>query len=415
MRRVLVMLFLSLSVFVHGQFNRSQLLGEYEEIIVPFNYVNGFILVDVIFQKILPMKFILDTGAENSILLKKEYTELLRTPYHKKIKLYGSDLSDEVTAYVCNGIYLQFLNTRSVRHNILVLENDFVHLDEYIGSRVDGILGAEFFKGLIMKIDYKKFELVLIDPSKFNKSRVKNHQAFDIEIISSKPYLQCITEVKPGLKVKTRLLIDTGAALTALFHHNTDSLLSTSGLILKGSLGKGLGGDIEGFSGRIHKLQMGDFSFNNLLSSFQEIDSSMLGPQKVIRNGILGNLLLERFDVFLDFSASKLYMKSKKNYNKDFEYDKSGMTVFAYGNTLNKYYIRYVIEKSPASEADIRPGDIILKIGIFSYKWYSLRQINGVFSSRNGRKIKLKLKRGDEILIKEVVLRDLFSDKHISL
>lgn len=58
-------------------------------------------------------------------------------------------------------------------------------------------------------------------------------------------------------------------------------------------------------------------------------------------------------------------MKSKKNYNKDFEYDKSGMTVFAYGNTLNKYYIRYVIEKSPASEADIRPGDIILKIGIF--------------------------------------------------
>lgn len=403
------------SLWIHGQFSKSYLLGEYEEIVVPFTYANGFILVDVIFQRLLPLKFIVDTGAENSILLKKEYTDLLKTPYHKKIKLYGSDLSDEVTAYVCNGTYLQFLNSRSVRHNILVLENDFVHLDEYIGTRVDGILGAEFFKGLIIKIDYKKFELVLIDPSKFNKSRVKNYEVLDIEIINSKPYLKSVTEVKAGLKVKTRLLIDTGAALTALFHHNTDSLLNTSGLIVKGSLGKGLGGDIEGFSGRIHRLQFGDFNFNNLLSSFQEIDSLLLGPEKVVRNGLIGNMLLERFEVFIDFHEAKLYLKAKKNYNKDFEYDKSGMTVFAYGNTLNKYYVRYVTENSPASDADIRPGDIILKIGLFSYKWYSLRQINGVFSSRDGRRVKLKLKRGDEILIKELVLRDLFSDKHIAL
>lgn len=403
------------SLWIQGQFTKSYLLGEYEEIVVPFTYANGFILVDVIFQRLLPLKFIVDTGAENSILLKKEYTDLLKTPYHKKIKLYGSDLSDEVTAYVCNGTYLQFLNSRSVRHNILVLENDFVHLDEYIGTRVDGILGAEFFKGLIIKIDYKKFELVLIDPSKFNKSRVKNYEVLDIEIINSKPYLKSVTEVKAGLKVKTRLLIDTGAALTALFHHNTDSLLNTSGLIVKGSLGKGLGGDIEGFSGRIHRLQIGQFNFNNLLSSFQEIDSLLLGPEKVVRNGLIGNMLLERFEVFIDFHEAKLYLKAKKNYNKDFEYDKSGMTVFAYGNTLNKYYVRYVTENSPASDADIRPGDIILKIGLFSYKWYSLRQLNGVFSSRNGRRVKLKLKRGDEILIKELVLRDLFSDKHIAL
>lgn len=72
---------------IQGQFTKSYLLGEYEEIVVPFTYANGFILVDVIFQRLLPLKFIVDTGAENSILLKKEYTDLLKTPYHKKIKL----------------------------------------------------------------------------------------------------------------------------------------------------------------------------------------------------------------------------------------------------------------------------------------------------------------------------------------
>lgn len=108
MRNVLTILLLFWSLWIQGQFTKSYLLGEYEEIVVPFTYANGFILVDVIFQRLLPLKFIVDTGAENSILLKKEYTDLLKTPYHKKIKLYGSDLSDEVTAYVCNGTYLQF-------------------------------------------------------------------------------------------------------------------------------------------------------------------------------------------------------------------------------------------------------------------------------------------------------------------
>jgi hypothetical protein len=44
-----------------------------------------------------------------------------------------------------------------------------------------------------------------------------------------------------------------------------------------------------------------------------------------VRNGLIGNMLLERFEVFIDFHKAKLYLKAKKNYNKDFEYDKSGM------------------------------------------------------------------------------------------
>lgn len=410
MKKLCLLIVLCLySVFSQGQYFKSYLLGEFEELTVPFIYTNGFIIVDVIFQRVLPLKFIIDTGAENTILLKREYSDLLNVPYHKKIKLMGSDMSEEVTAYVSNGTYLQFLNSRNVRHNILILENDFIHLEEYVGSRVDGILGAEFFKGIILKIDYKKSEITLIDPTKFSKSRVKNHQSFDLEIINSKPYINCITEVRDGVSLKTKLLLDTGAALTALFHHNTDTLLRASGNVVKGSLGKGLGGDIEGFSGRIHKLKLGSLYFNNLICSFQDLDSILIKPEKVNRNGLIGNLLLERFDVLIDFAAQKLFLKPKKDYNKAFDFDKSGMTIFAFGEALNKYYIKYISDNSPASEADIRPGDIIQKIGIFSYKWYSLRQMNRVFSGRNGKKVKLKIKRGNEIIKKEIILRDLFN------
>ncbi len=387
---------------------KSVLLGDNDQITLPFVYNNGFIIVDVIFQKVLPLKFILDTGAENTILLKREYAEALNITYHKKIHLLGSDLSQEVTAYVCNGSFLQLVNSGTVRHNIIVLEEDHLQLEEYIGSKVDGILGAEFFKGLVIRIDYKSNQLTIYDPTTFRHDKLKKYHAFDLNIVANKPYLNCMTEVKAGTIVNTKLLLDTGAALTALYHHNTDTLLQLSGQIVKGNLGMGLGGEIEGFSGRIHQLKLGSLFFNNLLTSFQDLNASLISPDKIIRNGLIGNLLLERFDVILDLYHEKLYLKPGKNYNKEFEFDKSGMTVFAFGENLNRYYVKYVVAQSPAGEADIRPGDIILNIGWFSYKWYTLKQINKVFFGKTGKKVKLKLLRGNEIIKKEIILRDLF-------
>jgi predicted aspartyl protease len=394
-----------------AQLSKKQLLGDAREITVPFTYINGFIVVDVVFQRLLPLKFILDTGAENTILFKREYAELLRVQYHKRIRLLGADMQEEVFAYVCNNTYMQFFNSKTVIHNILVLEDDVIKFEEYVGTKIDGILGAEFFTGLAMKIDYKRNEITLIDPNHLNEKKYKHYYDFDLEIFNSKPYLNCTVQTRDGVPVKTKLLIDTGAALTALLHQNTDTLLKSEGRIIKGSLGKGLGGDIEGYSGKIHELRLGDIYFNNLICSFQELDSTLIIPDKFVRNGLLGNLLLERFDIIINFEGLKIYLKPNKNYNKAFDFDKTGMSVFAYGENLNQYYIKYVSENTPASDADIREGDIILKIGSFSYKWFSLWQVNRKFSGKSGKKVKLTLKRGNEILQKQITLRELFQTK----
>lgn len=166
--------------------------------------------------------------------------------------------------------------------------------------------------------------MTIYDPLKFNTSKLKNYKTFDLEIINNKPYINCITEISSGTSVKTRLLIDSGAGLTALFHHNTDTLLTMSDHIVKGSLGKGLGGDIEGYSGRIHRLNIGDLYFNNLLSSFQDLDETLIAKDKINRNGLIGNLLLERFDVIINLAHSKLYLKPKKTIIKHLNLIKVG-------------------------------------------------------------------------------------------
>lgn len=392
-----------------GQLNAYYEKVETGKIEIPFEYFHDFIVLDVIFQKKIPLKFILDTGAGSTVLFKKEYAELLQMPYHKKIKLVGSDLSKDVFAYVCNNTTLQLVNLSPVVHNIIVLEEDFLFIEEYTGMQVDGILGADFFKGMIIKVDYRNRVLTLIKPDDFLPKKFKDFSIFDIEVINHKPYLTTFTEINPGVITKTRLLIDTGAALTALFHDNTDSTITLKSQVVKGNLGAGLGGNIEGYSGKIHSLKFGPFLFNNMISSFQSLDEAILHDDKIVRNGLLGNLLLERFQMVLDFHHKKLYLKPYKKYNKEFEFDKSGLTIFAFGQQLNQFYIKHVIKDSPAALAGIMPGDIILKIGNWSYRWFDLHKINKKLSGKAGKTIHLKLKRDGQIINTSFVLKDLFS------
>jgi predicted aspartyl protease len=399
--------------YLSGQnidFNRN-LLGTADKIIIPYSYHQGFIIVDVVFQRLLPLKFILDTGAEHTIILKREYADALNLKSSKRIRIYGSDMSKELYALIYRNTFLQMANTQMVRHDVIVLEEDLLLLEEYVGTNVDGILGAEFFKGLILQIDYKKQQIILYNPSLFDYTKISGHHKLDLEISAGKPYLMCTTEIVEGTAIQTRLLVDTGAALTVLFHNNTDSLLIIPELIVKGNLGKGLGGEIEGFTGKVHRLLIDGLEFRNMLSSFQDLDDILIEESKVKRNGIIGNLLLERFNVVFDFHKLNLYLKPGKNYNKAFKFDKSGLTVFAFGKELNQYYVKYVMDDSPANEAGILPGDIIRKVGFWSTRWFSLSSLNKKLMGKTGKKITLTLERDGQQLKKEIILRDLFERK----
>lgn len=396
-------------VVLPAQTGANRLLGDKRELEVPFEYRNGFIVVQLVLQKLLPMRFIIDTGAENTILLKRNYAEALRLPYHKTIRLLGADMSREVNAFVSNGAYIQLINAPAVRHNIIILEDEYLTLEEYIGTKVDGILGAEFFRDMVMKIDYRRQMIVLSGAGRYSQKQLSKYKSFDLEIIGRKPYLMCEAEVNPGDTVTLRMLIDTGAALSVLFHHNTDSLLRYRGDIVKGSLGKGLGGNIEGFSGKIHRFSLGSFIFRNMISSFQLLDETTLRQEQLTRNGLIGNLMLSRFDIILDLADRKMHVKAHKKYNEDFKFDKSGLTLFAFGPQLNQYYVRHIVEGSPAEEAGFQEGDVILKMGCWPSRMLNLQQINHRLSGKPGKKLSFIIRREGVKIPKSIVLRELFS------
>lgn len=161
----------------------------------------------------------------------------------------------------------------------------------------------------------------------------------------------------------------------------------------------------------MRKLHFGQFDYENVVASFQNISTGPISREKIARNGLLGTLLLERFTMVIDWPGSTLWLKAEKKYNRPFDFDKSGMTVFAHGPDLNRFTVRHVIPASPADEAGIQPGDEIVNIGIWPARLFNLAQVNKKLSGREGKKLSITCKRNGVEMKSAIILRNLLDQR----
>ncbi len=395
-----------------AQFPGLDLLRGKKYIEVPFEYNQGFIVLSVDFNRFLPLKFIFDTGAENTLILKKEITDLLGLKYTKKISLIGSDMSSTIFAYITRNVALKFENSGTFLQDILVLENDLNNLDQLTGMNIDGIIGANVYKNLVVEINYKKSHIRFHNPQ-FYKSPGKDYDELDIEIRKNKPYVRCVTSVGENDSIKINLLLDTGAALNYLLHENTHPDIDLPQYIIPGNIGTGIGGNLKGYLGKVNYLQFGKYQFNSITTSFQNLDESILDNTQYIRNGLLGNKILERFHLIIDYPKQKIYLKSRRwMFSKPFNYDKSGLIIFAIGRNFDRYYIKGVIENTPADKAGLQSGDFIIKFKGYPTKYLSLETITSTLARKPGKTIRMVVVRNGEKIKKKFKLED-FLEKNI--
>ncbi len=392
---------------VKAQYSGLDLLGNEIRKEIPFKYVNGFIIIKVYYSNFFQLNFLFDTGASHNILFKKNVNDILGIEYTDTILIAGADIHLKMKALVSRNIPMQLENTKMIKRDIIVLEEDFLELEKILGTQIDGILGGDFFKGLVVGIDHRRDKITIYNPNRFKpNSKFSSH---DIEINNYKPYLRSHTEI--GGTVDTlNYLIDSGASLALLIHSNKDKKFRMPENVIIGNLGKGLGGDISGYVGMIDGISIDHYRLPNIITSFQEIDSSFLHSDQIIRDGIIGNVILSRFHIVIDYVREKLYLKEISKLDEEFEYDKSGMLIYALGDKLNEYYIKTIYPNTPAEEAGLLPGDKILKIGFWPAKYYSLSGILDKLQGKEGKKIKVKVLRNGEKIKTEFRLRNLFKN-----
>jgi C-terminal processing protease CtpA/Prc len=85
----------------------------------------------------------------------------------------------------------------------------------------------------------------------------------------------------------------------------------------------------------------------------------------------------------------------------------SGLEVISKGLELKTFEVISVLENSPAHEAGIRKGDILLSLNGKTSEDLDLNYINHFLRSREGKRIWLKLERDGEVIKKKFELKSL--------
>ena len=86
--------------------------------------------------------------------------------------------------------------------------------------------------------------------------------------------------------------------------------------VISGNIAMGLGGFLEGHIGRSKSLSIGGSVLEGIPTYFQEMDSLENRPYLNGRHGIIGNILLKQFELILDYSGERLYLRNLKTARK---------------------------------------------------------------------------------------------------
>lgn len=398
--RVVLMFFLLLAgpsaLLAQGD-QGFRILNQQKETQIPFQEINNLIVVSVLLDNLIPLNFLVDTGVRTAILTDRFYSDLLSINYDRKLSIRGAGDLLYVEAYVASNVAFKLTDVQAQGQSLLVLEDDYLQLSAQLGIPVHGIIGYDFFQHFVVKIDYEKQLMTLYDPAHFKAPG--HYDYYPLTIEDTKPYISCeLVDVEGKDKMPVKLMLDTGASHALLLHRDDScSRFSLPEKTIYGVLGRGLVGDVVGHIGRIQYLELSEkYAFENVLTSFPEEDTYKYISDQGKRDGTIGGELLHRFTVIFDYNSQAFYLSRNKRYRQPFIFSKTGFSLTAEGEGLTTFKVVQVRVNSPAEEAGIKVGDIIMKLNGTRAKKLTLMKINEKLRSRDGKKIRLRLKRGEE-------------------
>jgi hypothetical protein len=372
---------------------------------IPIEVHNNLVVVPVIINNQLPLKFIIDTGVRTAILTEKVYSDILNLSYSKKYTLSGPGGQKLVDAYITSNVTLDMPGVHGQGHSMLVLDEDYLELKNSMGTEVHGILGYELFSRFVVKVDYESKKLTLMLPNKFKPK--KSYEVLPITIEDTKPFVHAKLQVTDTTTIDAKFLVDSGASHGLFLETNSDPRITIPEKNINAILGRGIGGVITGKIARIKSIKIGKYELNNLITNFPDdyaFSDTLRKGRYSFRNGSIGGDLLSRFTVIFNFPGEKMYLKKNSSYRKSFYFNLSGLTVRAIGARLREYEISDVRENTSAQRAGILRGDRIISINGVSLQEFELNNVNSLFNSKPGKKIRVEVLRNGERLKKEFLL-----------
>ncbi|MCK8521852.1 aspartyl protease family protein [Aquimarina sp. D1M17] len=432
-RLLILLLFFNIALIAQSHFRLPK--GKTTDKI-KFELANNLIIIPVMVNGV-ELSFILDTGVGSTIIFSVENKNSLELKNASKIYLKGLGDGQPVEAIKSLKNELKIGDAISSSHKVFLVLDESINFSPRMGFPIHGIIGYDLFKDLIVDINYSKKIIKINNPKTYTYKKCKNcYQAnIDLRDQNKRPFLTAKYKSPTGL-IDIDLLVDSGSGSSMWLFENENKGIQVTKDSFRDFLGKGFNGDIYGQRTKIDELHIGNFVMKDVTTSFPD-KQYIQGISLDKRQGSLGGSILKRFNIIVDYPNKKMSFKKNGYFGKPFHYNMSGITLQHVGFMVAKNYtekdrvylgINKVVSKktlqlsnnfvlqpkyeisdvrpgSPAEEAGLQKGDIIMEVNGKKAYGYRLSDLNDLFYSEVGRRIRIKVDRLGVEMIFEFFLR----------
>ncbi|WKB82099.1 aspartyl protease family protein [Cellulophaga lytica] len=388
--------------------------------------------------------FILDTGVSKPILFNFSNQDSVDIKNVSEITIKGLGGGEPIRALKSKGNLLElnsFKNTNQLVY--IVLEKD-LNFSPKLGVPIHGILGYDFFKNHIVEINYTNTFIKVYNPNTYKQSKNKKIEYLPLSLERKKAYIEAAALLKQNT-VPVKLLIDTGSSDAVWLFENKVKGIAVQHKYFEDFLGKGLSGDIYGKRTKIDQFKLGSYTINNTKTAFPDSISVKYLAKKGERNGSLGGEVLKRFNWVFDYPNQQVSFKKNSNYKKPFWFRTSGMALqhggmryikqsklkqqkgfsgvskngsaskvtVSYDNEVVISLVPQIVvsdlrEGSPAKDAGLKVGDVILQVNKKEAHKYKLQELTHMVDDLPGKKVMVLVERRGEKLLFNLRIKNLF-------
>jgi hypothetical protein len=208
-------------------------------------------------------------------------------------------------------------------------------------------------------------------------------------VIASLPIIS--GQVSDAQKITSRFYFDTGAGLCTLLSSDfaADSNLMDSKKKGYFTQAQGLGGKATMKLTTLRELRLGPYRFRKVPTYIFDDQYNVTSYPNL--GGLIGNDILRRFNVILNYDRRMIYLTPNSHYREAFDYSYTGLGIYWIDGEIK---IGDVMKESPAEKAGLKEDDVVLAIGnnftnnIQTYK--NLLQ-------NTGERVKIIIKRNGEL------------------
>ena len=371
---------------------------------IPFEMVGSYVVITVRINDSSPLNLILDSGVRNTIITELQSGDRITLNYSDVKDLMGLGGGNHLDAYISNYNVLKIGRLKMNYKTVFVLQENVFNLSKHSGTKINGLIGADFFQDYTVEIDYSARRVRFYEPTPFDPP--KGYNVLPITIEAQKFFVELDVLNADSTRQKVKMLIDTGAELNAWFQTMTSESVHLPAKWINGTVGEGLNGIITGKYGRISEIKIGDFSLKNPIVSFPDSASISQIITNSKRDGTIGSQLLSRFNMIFDYNQKRLYFKPNENYKNRYSYNIAGIEIVQITPFLPITEVLAVWKNSPAAFAGVLPGDKILEINSERATTMSLNEVRKIFETPSKRPLQLTLIREDKEIQVTIDMQD---------